>query len=191
MEHYKVTLAKHTHLETDRLLLRPVTLADAEDMYAYASDEETTYYVFERHKSLKETEESIVTYFLESPLGKYAIELKEENKMIGTIDLRRKKETSRGIIGYTLNKDYHGKGYMTEAGKAIIKLGFEVLGMDCIAALHDERNVASGKVMQRLGMQKEGVLRHVEKWKKGEYFNDVYYSILKDEYEEIKKEKGY
>ncbi len=40
-------------------------------------------------------------------------------------------------------------------------------------------------------MQKEGVLRHVEKWKKGEYFNDVYYSILKDEYEEIKKEKGY
>ena len=187
MENYKVTLAKNTRLETERLILRPVTLDDAEDMYEYASDEETTYYVFERHKSLSETEKSIVLYFLESPLGKFGIELKDENKMIGTIDLRRKKETSRGIIGYTLNKKYHGKGYMTEAGQAVLKLGFEVLGLDCIAALHDERNAASGKVMQRLGMQKEGVLRHVEKWKKGEYFNDVYYSILKEEYENFKK----
>lgn len=183
MDSYKVLLAKHNRLETERLILRPVTLKDTEDMYEYASDEETTYYVFNRHKSLADTEISIVNHFIEQPLGKYGIELKENGKMIGTIELRRKSEDSRGIIGYTLNQNYQGKGYMTETGEAILKVGFDVLGLDCIAAMFDERNTASGKVLERLGMKKEGVLRHVHKWKKGEYFNDVYYSILKDEYD--------
>lgn len=183
MDSYKVLLAKHNRLETERLILRPVTLKDTEDMYEYASDEETTYYVFNRHKSLADTEISIVNHFIEQPLGKYGIELKENGKMIGTIELRRKSEDSRGIIGYTLNQNYQGKGYMTETGEAILKVGFDVLGLDCIAAMFDERNTASGKVLERLGMNKEGVLRHVHKWKKGEYFNDVYYSILKDEYD--------
>ncbi len=184
LDSYKVLLAKNSRMETGRLILRPVTLEDTGDMYEYASDEETTYYVFERHRSRIDTEEAIVNYFLEQPLGKYGIELKATGKMIGTIELRRKTEDSRGIIGYTLNKVHQGKGYMTEAGEAILKLGFEVLGLDCIAAMFDERNTASGKVLERLGMQREGTLRHVHKWKKGEYFNDVYYSILKSEYEE-------
>lgn len=183
MNNYKVLLAKHSRLETERLILRPVTLKDTEDMYEYASDEETTYYVFDRHRSPSDTEEAIVSYFIEQSLGKYGIELKSSGKMIGTIELRRKTEDSRGIIGYTLNKKYHGNGYMTETGAAILKLGFDVLGLDCIAAMYDERNTASGKVLERLGMQKEGVLRHVHKWKQGEYFNDVYYSILKSEYQ--------
>lgn len=183
MNNYKVLLAKHSRLETERLILRPVTLKDTEDMYEYASDEETTYYVFDRHQSPSDTETAIVTHFLEQPLGKYGIELKQSGKMIGTIELRRKTEDSRGIIGYTLNKKYQGNGYMTETGRAILKLGFDVLGLDCIAAMYDERNTASGKVLERLGMKKEGVLRHVHKWKKGEYFNDVYYSILKSEYQ--------
>lgn len=183
MNNYKVLLAKHDRLETERLILRPVTLKDTEDMYEYASDEETTYYVFDRHQSHAGTEEAIVNHFIEQPLGKFGIELKQSGKMIGTIELRRKTEDSRGIIGYTLNKKYQGNGYMTETGRAILKLGFEVLGLDCIAAMYDERNTASGKVLERLGMKKEGVLRHVHKWKKGEYFNDVYYSILKSEYQ--------
>ncbi|GAB2479380.1 GNAT family N-acetyltransferase [Alkalibacterium psychrotolerans] len=183
MEDIKVLLAKYNRLETERLILRPVTLKDAEDMFEYASDEETTYYVFDRHESLEETEKAIVNYFVSDPFGKYGIELKETGKMIGTIDLRVKGRDKRTIMGYTLNKAYHGKGYMTEAGKRLLALGFETLGLECIAALHDERNAVSGKVMERLGMTKEGTLRHVAKWKQGEWFNDVYYSILKSEYD--------
>lgn len=189
MDSLKVKMAKYSRLETERLVLRPVTLKDAEDMFEYAQDEETTYYVFDRHTSLKMTEESIVSFFMEDPLGKFGIELKETGKLIGTIDLRVKSKEKRAIIGYTLNKNYQGKGYMTEAGKRILELGFEKLELDCIAALHDERNAVSGKVMERLGMQKEGVLRHVAKWKQGEWFNDVYYSILKSEYDELKKQE--
>jgi len=160
-----------------------VSLADAEDMHDYASDEETTYFVFDRHTSIEKTEEAIVDYFLTDPFGKFGIELKETGRMIGTIDLRVKDECHRGVIGYTLNKGYQGNGYMTEAGQAVLAFAFDTLKLDCVAALHDERNRASGKVMERLGMQREGILRHVGKWKKGEYFNDVYYSILKSEYE--------
>lgn len=175
-------LAKHAFVETERLLLRPVTLEDAEDMFEYGSDEETTYFVFEPHHSLEETEDSIANYFMNEPLGKYGIELKENSKMIGTIDLRLKEEKYKAELGYTMNKDYHGKGYMTEAGQALLDLGFNILELERISALHDERNDRSGRVMQRLGMTKEGISRHVGKWKKGEFFNDVHYSILKEEY---------
>src|SRR5690625_2683458 len=123
MDNYKVMLAKHQRLETSRLILRPVTLSDAGDMHEYASDEETTYYVFDRHESYADTEKAIVEYFMEHPLGKYGIELKDSGKMIGTIELRRKTEDARGIIGYTLNKAHHGRGYMTEAAEAVLKLG--------------------------------------------------------------------
>lgn len=176
------SLALHKRIETERLILRPVTLADAEDMYEYASDEETVYYVFDKHQSLEDTKENIAAYFEADPLGKYALELKETGKMIGTIDLRFKDWKHKAELGYTMNKHYHGKGYMTEAGKALLWLGFEVIGLERIQSLHDERNRASGRVMERLGMTKEGVSRHVGKWKQGEWFNDVYYSILKDEY---------
>lgn len=178
----KMLLAKNTRIETDRLILRPVTLEDAEDMFEYASDEETTYFVFDCHQSLEETEENIANFFMSDPLGKYGIELKETGKFIGTIDLRLKEKELKATLGYSMNKAYHGKGYMTEAGKAIVGLGFNVLGLERIQALHDERNEASGKVMQRLGMTKEGVSRHVAKWKQGEWFNDVHYAILREEY---------
>ncbi|OJF93269.1 GNAT family N-acetyltransferase [Alkalibacterium sp. 20] len=187
MNEINLTMAKSGKIETKRLFLRPVTLADKEDMYEYASDEETTYFVFERHVSVEKTEEAIVEYFLTDPFGKYGIELKETGKLIGTIDLRVKDENHRAIMGYALNKNYHGKGYMTEAAEAILTYAFETMKLDCVAALHDERNEVSGKVMERIGMQREGVMRHVGKWKNGEYFNDVYYSILKEEYDASRK----
>lgn len=189
MKEIKVLMSRYNRLETDRLILRPVTLEDAEDMFEYASDEETTYYVFDTHTSLEETKKAIVDYFISNPFGKYGIELKATGKMVGTIDLRVRGRDKRAIMGYTLNKAYHRKGYMTEAGKRLIRFGFEVLDLDCIAALHDERNTASGEVMKRLGMQKEGTLRHVAQWKQGEWFNDVYYSILKTEYDEQHAQK--
>ncbi|MER2063440.1 MAG: GNAT family protein [Alkalibacterium sp.] len=189
MTDLELNMAKHRTIETERLKLRPVTLADAEDMYEYASDEETTYYVFERHSCFNKTEEAIVNYFIKDPLGKFGIELKASRKLIGTIDLRVKHEKHRAIMGYVLNKDYQGKGYMTEAAHAVLEHAFLTLNIDCVAALHDERNEASGRVMDRLGMEKEGVMRHVGEWKNGEYFNDVYYSILKQEFIDTQGEK--
>ncbi|WP_027109217.1 GNAT family N-acetyltransferase [Lacticigenium naphthae] len=175
-------LAENTHIETERLLLRPVTMEDAEAMFEYASDEETAYYVFEKHGTLADTKDAIAHHFMQHPLGKYGIELKSENKLIGTIEIRLKGKHHRGELGYVMNPGYQRKGYVTEAAAAIVRVGFEEFGLERIYAMFDDRNEPSKKVLERIGMQHEGVMRHVEKWKQGEWANDVYYSILKDEY---------
>ena len=173
--------ALHNQIDGDRIQLRPIQLSDAEDMYEYASDEETTKYVFETHKSLEDTKENIAKYFLASPLGKFAIMLKENEKMIGTIDLRVDEKDKKAEMGYTLNKAYWGKGYTAEAGKLMLQLGFKELGLQRIFAFHDERNPASGRVMEKLGMTYEGTFRH-NRFVKGETVTDRIYSILKEEF---------
>lgn len=174
-------LTKHTQLNGDRILLRPVNLEDAEDMHEYASDKENTRFVFEKHQDLKETKHTIAELFIKEPLGKFAIVLKESSKMIGTIALNVSPENRSAEMGYALNKRYWGKGYMTESGKLLLKLGFAVLELERIYARHDAKNCASGRVMQRIGMTYEGVLRR-NRLIRGKFVDDVLYSILKEEY---------
>ncbi|MDB6353195.1 GNAT family protein [Trichococcus sp. K1Tr] len=174
-------LMKHSILEGERILLRPVGLADAPDMYEYASDEKTTRFVFETHRDRAMTEEAIANYFMAAPAGKYAIVVRDTKKMIGTIDIRPNPTDRIAEIGYTLNKDFHGNGYMTEAGKIVTTLAFEVLEMEKVFAMHDILNPASGEVMKRIGMQPEGVLRR-HKVFKGRSCDMAYYGILKEEY---------
>jgi Acetyltransferases, including N-acetylases of ribosomal proteins len=86
MDNYKLFLAQNREIETERLLLRPVTLADAEDLYEYASDEENVYYVtFDTYQSLDDAYFSIANYFMDQPLGKYGIEVKEEGKLLARL----------------------------------------------------------------------------------------------------------
>jgi ribosomal-protein-alanine N-acetyltransferase len=174
-------LMKHSILEGERILLRPVGLADAPDMFEYASDEETTRFVFETHRNRAMTEEAIASYFMAAPAGKYALVVKDTKKMIGTIDIRPNLTDRIAEIGYTLNKDYRGNGYMTEAGKLITALAFEVLELVKVFAMHDILNPASGEVMKRIGMQQEGILRR-HKVFKGRNCDMAYYGILKEEY---------
>ena len=180
-------LMRHSVLEGERILLRPVALADASDMFEYASDEETTHFVFETHRDRAMTEEAIANYFMAAPTGKYAIVVKETKKMIGTIDIRPNQTDRIAEIGYTLNKNYRGNGYMTEAGKLITAMAFEVLKLEKVFAMHDILNPASGKVMKRLGMQPEGILRR-HKFFKGRSCDMAYYGILKEAYFQEAKE---
>ena len=174
-------LASNRRIDCERLILRPIRLEDAEDMYEYASDEETVRYVFDKHQSLEHTKNSIAEYFMKAPIGKFAIEHKKLGKMIGTIDIRVFFEHKTAEIGYTLNKDFWGQGYMTEAANALLQLAFETLELEKVYAIHDVENPASGKVMLRLGMQKEGVLcRH--RIHKGKSIDTAIYGILREEY---------
>ena len=70
MENIYVKLSRHTRLETDRLVLRPVTLDDAPAMFEYAWDEENNRYTFEKNKSLEETRNNIALFYLADPLGR-------------------------------------------------------------------------------------------------------------------------
>lgn len=157
-ERHLLLLAENQRLETPRLLLRPVSLADAADMFAYANDEETTTFVFARHGSVEETKLRIAEYFVAAPLGKFAIEEKDSGKMIGTIDLRVESEKEIAELGYTLSRDYWGQGIMPEAAMALLHFGFETLELIRIFARHDARNPKSGRVMEKIGMKLEATI---------------------------------
>lgn len=182
MDNLNLYLAVNNQLETARLRLRPVTLADAADMFEYASNEENTYYVFNTHRTISDTQYSIANYFMASPLGKFGIELKEEKKLIGTADLRVDMKKQKAELGYAINTNYGRKGYATEAGEQLLKFAFETLELEKVIATCDARNVASEAVMKKLGMKQEGRSRNHEIWKNGEWIDMLYYAILKDDY---------
>lgn len=182
MKKINLLMVEHSRMESERLILRPVSFDDAEDMYEYTSDEETTRYLYDQHKDLNQTRSFIANYFIKEPIGKYAILLKEENnKMIGAIEFRVHDYNKSGELGYTLNRHYWGKGYMTEAGKLILELAFNILELERVFAECDVKNTASGKLLRRLGMTHEATLRK-NHMIKGALTDSEYYSILKEEY---------
>jgi len=181
LNNYNFLLVSQGQLESERILLRPVSIQDAEDMYEYTSDEETTRYLYEPHKDLNQTKNMIANYFLKEPIGKYAIVLKDSNKMIGAIEFRIHEWNKSGELGFTLNRHFWGKGYATEAGKLIIELAFNILELERVFSEHQVENSASGKVLTKLGMTCEGILRK-NYMIKGSLVNSAYYSILKDDY---------
>lgn len=179
-------------LNTKRLRLRKFELKDLEDVYEYASDDEVTkYLIWDTHKDKLETKQ-----YLESVLQRYkkeqspyAIVLKENNKVIGCIDGKDYDKENKSIeIGYVLNRNYWNKGIMTEALQELVKYHFSSLDLERIEMRHYKENIASGRVMQKNGFQKEGLLRKKES-KNGKLFDVVYYSLLKEEYERAQTSK--
>ncbi len=75
---------------------------------------------------------------------------------------------------------YWGQGFATEASRAVVRFGLETLGLNRLYAHHMARNPASGRVLERIGMQREGVLRRrVRKW--GRFEDVVIYALLREE----------
>lgn len=99
--------------------------------------------------------------------------LKESGKMIGTIEFRVHEWNKSGELGYTLSRHFWGLGYMTEAGKLILGLAFNVLGLERVYAESDVRNEAS------IGMTHEGTLRR-NHMMNGVLNDSFHYSILKE-----------
>ena len=151
-------------LETDRLLLRPMRVSDAPDMFEYARDPEVTrYLLWSPHESIAHTKG-----YLEYLGGRYrigmhyewAVVLKAENRMIGTcgfvtFDIPHK----RGEIGYVINPRYRGQGIAPEAVRRVLQFGFQVLNLHRIDARYMVGNEASRRVMEKVGMRFEGVAR--------------------------------
>lgn len=181
MENANLLMDAHSQMESERILLRPVSIEDAEDMYEHTSDEETTRYIYDRHVDLNQTKKLIENYFLKEPIGKYAIVLKETNKMMGTIEFRVHEWNKSGELGYILSRFYWGNGYMNEAANLILELAFHVLGLERVFSESDVKNEASSRMMKRLGMQYEGTLRR-NHMVRGVLTDSVHYSILKEEY---------
>ena len=151
-------------LETPRLILRRLQKSDVADMYEYARIPEVTeYLLWEAHPDIEYTASyiaSVQRYYKNGQYFDYAVILKEEDKMIGTCGFARVDDLNRcGEIGYVLNPAYRGRGYASEAARALMKMGFTELGLHRIEARYMVKNTASRRVMERCGMTFEGVHR--------------------------------
>lgn len=139
------------NINTERLLLRPLSTNDAKDMFEYATDDEIGPYAgWTPHKTIDETISTIDFMIRENDV--YAIVLKSENKMIGTLGLhKRDYDPAVKELGYVLNKAYWGNGYVTEASKALIVNAFEFSTINKIIVKHFKYNERSQRVIERLG----------------------------------------
>jgi len=149
-------------IETERLVLRPSRAEDAEAIYqTYAADEEVTrYLVWRPHRSIEETHEFMrgaVETWADRSHFNWAVTVKPDDRLRGMIALRV--EGFKADAGYVLGREFWGRGYMTEALRAVIAFGLSLPGVYRVWALCDVENLASARVMEKAGMSFEGVLR--------------------------------
>lgn len=172
-------------LKTDRLILRKICLDDAEDIFEIGSCQDVAQYVtWDVHKSMDDTRKYLAS-MEENPKKKqlypWSIVCKENNKVIGGCGyMNWLPESSRAEVGYMISKKYWNKGYMTEALREVIKFGFEKMGLNRIEALCTPENTASAKVLEKVGMKFEGLLRQYLFFK-DKFWDFNMYSILRNE----------
>lgn len=145
-------LKKNKTMETTRLLLRPVTIADASAMFSYTSDKENTRWDFPANQSIEETKRVIEDVYLRNPLGRYGIVLKETSEFIGTIDIMNWSDGISAEIGYIINKSFWGQGFATEVSQKIVDFCFEGLGLKEVNGYCAVENPASARVLGKIGM---------------------------------------
>lgn len=173
-------------LTTERLLLRPFTLADAADVQRLAGDwavADTTANI--PHPYGDGVAEAWISSHAEQfALGTavvFAITLKSTGELAGAISLFSIRAAfDRGEMDYWVGVPYWNRGFCSEAAKAVIRYAFDDLGLNRVFAEHMTRNPGSGRVMQKAGMTYEGTLRqHVKKWDR--YEDLAVYGILRSE----------
>lgn len=174
-------------LETERLILRKLRQEDAPDMFEYASDPETVQYVtFEPNKTLEDTRALIERMAATRPGMErliWAIEHKENSKMLGTVGLHLDSARhARAELAYIINKAYWGRGIVPEAAQRVIQYGFEALQLHRIQALCKPENMASARVMEKVGMSYEGIMREYI-FIKGTWWDSKMYAILRQDWE--------
>lgn len=171
------------NLETERLLLRRVNIDDAEAIMALRGNPETMRYIprplvttiEEAHEHL-----AMIDTKIESNEGiNWAITLKGNPNLIGIIGhYRIQPQNYRAEIGYMLLPEFHGKGIITEAIKAALIYGFEVMQLHSIEAVIDPDNIASERVLQKNGFVKEAHILENEFFE-GKFLDTVIYSLLR------------
>ena len=173
-------------LQTERLILRDFREEDWCDVHEYGSDPTVVKYMPFGPNTQDETKA-----FINRVLGNqkaqprisynFALINKLDDKLIGACAVSIKTvESKEGEIGYILNRNYWNRGYMTEAARQVVGFGFAQLGLHRIIATCDPANTGSYRVMEKLGMQREGYLREYKLWK-GTWHDFLLYAILDQE----------
>ena len=174
-------------LETERLILREYRESDTADVHEYAKDPEVVRHMpwgpntevdsreFHKRIAAEQAADPRVSWEL-------AIELKAEGRVIGGCGVRiQNAENREADMGYVLNRAYWGQGIITEAARAMLAFGFNQLGMHRIWATCHPDNIGSIRVLEKIGMRREGYLRE-NIWIRDRWRDSLLYAILDDEW---------
>ena len=173
---------------TERLRLRPFTRGDVEAVYAYRRREDVARYLFDVALSREECAMAV-----QQRIGQVALEANDDKiilavdelatgQLIGEVSLIwRSVEARQCEIGWIFNPERHGKGFATEAARALLDLAFGPGDMHRVMARCDARNLASSRLMERLGMRREAHFRE-HSIVKGEWDEEFIYAILRREW---------
>ena len=140
----------YTELKTERLFLRPVCAADAENTYTYTGDADLTrYMIFLPHSSLSDTEtflkQAAVEWQKDAPAF-FEFTVLLERKNIGKVSLWLDETRTEGELGWLLHREYHGRGYALESASAVCRFAFETLHLQKLVAQCDARNTPSARL---------------------------------------------
>lgn len=173
-------------IETARLRLRPMTMDDAEDMFAYAANPEVTRYTaWETHRTIDDSR-TFLTWVLDQyaagQIAPWGIEHAAEQRLIGTIGfLWWSTEHARAEFGYAIGQPDWGQGYTTEAARAVVDFGFRVMNLNRIEAQCEPPNIGSARVLEKAGLTYEGTLRQAV-YAKGRYRDMALYALLHEDW---------
>ena len=161
-------------IETDRLILRSFTMADAPAMFRnWAGDDQVTKHLtWPTHESVEITNMVLsdwTSHYGEPDFYNWAIVLKENGpEPIGNISVVRiNPKVDSAVMGYCMSRSQWGKGIMAEALTTLIDFLFDRVGFNRIEADHDPNNPASGRVMEKSGMRHEGTMRQAGRSNQG------------------------
>lgn len=146
-------------IETEKFILRPAQLSDAEDMFEYYKEEKVVKYLpFNAHKSVEETRRFINTFFIKNyrdgKIGHLVIVSKEDKKVIGNIGLNNVRiGDSKAEIGICINPRYWGNNIATKLTVCTLKYGFDYLNMNKLIAITYEDNKYTRKSLESLGFK--------------------------------------
>ncbi|MBV8682949.1 MAG: GNAT family N-acetyltransferase [Caulobacteraceae bacterium] len=174
-------------IRTERLILRDFRAEDFEAVHAYASDPEVVRFMPWGPNTEDDTREFLTRVVADAaaqPRAEHglAVELSEEGCVVGSIALHPiDLPNLTMMMGYCLRRDRWGRGLVSEAARALFNVGFGQLGLHRIFATCDTRNAGSWRVMEKLGMRREGLLRK-DRQVRGEWRDTFVYAILAEEW---------
>ena len=175
-------------VRSERLLLRPLAVGDADALLAYRGREDVSRYVPFEPMSRDDIIERIAGPWARSELTDegqaltLGAQVSETGELAGDVVLFwHSREHAGGELGYVFNPRLAGRGYATEAATVMLRLGFEGLGLHRIVARIDERNEPSARLARRLGMRQEARLVDNEFFK-GEWTTELDFAMLADEW---------
>lgn len=177
-------------METKRLELRKFRQEDLFDFFTYASQEDVGINAgWKPHEQLSESQAVLKSFIASDEI--LAIVEKSSQKVIGSIGLHIDERFRRGIacreLGYVMNHDYWGQGYMSEAVRAVLMIGFINMHLEIITCGHYPENDRSRRVIEKNGFTYEGLIRRHSRLFNGEVKDLCQYSLTREEYMMFKR----